>query len=224
MNRLFLLLPIISFVFTGCESVEEISTPETSVQDVSQQTPRQTTSTLEQKQTISGIYQILSEQSKMYWSASKVTGTHEGVIRVPTGLLTLEDGAIVGGNFEVNMDTIQTTDAAGAGLDPHLKGENFFDATNYPLSTFVVTSATKEGNINHVTGNLTIKDITNPITFDATIKYLADGKISTTAEFTIDRTLWGIKFGSGKFFQGLGDKMIYDEIGFRLDLVFTKAS
>lgn len=52
-------------------------------------------------------------------------------------------------------------------FDGHLKGENFFDVSNHPEITFVSTGVEKTGeNSGTVTGDLTIKGITKPVTLD----------------------------------------------------------
>ena len=56
-------------------------------------------------------------------------------------------------------------------------------------------------------GSLTIKGKTEPVS----LKYTQKGK-SYTGTLKFDRTKFGIKYGSGNFFKGLGDKMIYDEV------------
>jgi hypothetical protein len=69
----------------------------------------------------------------------------------------------------------------------------------------------------NVKGNLTIKGITNEISFPAKVS-LENGNVQAMGTATIDRTKWNIKYGSGKFFQGLGDKMIYDEFEITFDI------
>jgi len=57
-----------------------------------------------------------------------------------------------------------------------------------------------------VDARLTIKNITHPITF----KVKRDG-MAYHAEIVVDRSKYDVRYGSGSFFDGLGDKMIYDE-------------
>ena len=60
------------------------------------------------------------------------------------------------------------------------------------------------------TGNLTIKGITHPTTFDAII-ITSDNQVTLTGKIVIDRTKYGIKFRSGNFFKNLGDNLIYND-------------
>jgi len=112
------------------------------------------------------------------------------------------------------MNSITNTDMEGEWsqkLLDHLNSADFFDVKNHSASTLEINSVKNiEGNKYIVNGNLTIKGISKPIEFPATIE-VKDGKLAAFAEVKIDRTLYDIKYGSGKFFEGLGDKMIDDE-------------
>jgi len=130
------------------------------------------------------------------------------------------------------MTSINTTDLEGemkGKLDGHLASEDFFNVAEYKTSTLVINKIRParpagEKAPNHiVSGDLTIKGITHEIDFPALITYSADGTMMADASFTIDRTKWEIRYGSGSWFDGLGDKMIYDDIEFDLSLVATKA-
>ena len=107
-------------------------------------------------------------------------------------------------------------------LVEHLKDEDFFNTKDFPVASIKIMRAHKgEENNYEIIANLTIKGITHPITFEADVaingvNFLAKAKIK------IDRTKWGIKYGSGSFFEDLGDKMILDEIGFDVFLVSVK--
>jgi polyisoprenoid-binding protein YceI len=79
-------------------------------------------------------------------------------------------------NSEVNV-TIDASsiDSRVDAFNGHLKGPNFFDTANYPTITFKSTSIEMlEADKLKVTGDLTIKDITKPVTLDTTILKAAD--------------------------------------------------
>lgn len=155
--------------------------------------------------------------SVMKWEGKKVTGTHHGQIKLKSGFVTMNGKELVGGEFVVDMTTITDEDLADAEynqkLVKHLSSEDFFDVAKYPTSVLKIKSAKSvhgfTGPTYEVTGDLTMKDKTNEVKFPAEIK-TKDGKTTATANITIDRTKWGIKYGSGKFFTGLGDKVIND--------------
>lgn len=166
--------------------------------------------------------------STLEWEGSKVNGKHNGTIDIESGNISFDKDIITAGNFVVSMATIKDSDLdEGDGksmLVQHLSGEDFFDVQKYPQTKFEITDAKKlrsndaNGNNYSVMGNLTIKDVTKNITFPAQINIESD-KLSAKADFNIDRTDFGIKYGSGKFFDDLGDHAISDIINFKLNLV-----
>ncbi len=155
--------------------------------------------------------------SSIEWVGKKVTGQHAGTINIKEGSLHLHDGKLSGGKVIIDMTTMVCTDTSmnevyAKKLIGHLSSPDFFDVKNHSTATLEITStkAVDEGNKFTVIGNLTIKGISKPIEFPATIE-LKEGKLAAYAEMKVDRTLYDIKYGSGKFFEDLGDKMIDDE-------------
>jgi len=163
--------------------------------------------------------QIKAETSKVIWKGYKVTGSHQGTIALKTGSLTFDKDKLVGGEFEIDMTQISTTDLEGdykKKLDGHLKSDDFFGVATYPSAKLVITSIKPTGKNSHsATGNLTIKDITNPITFTVSVY----GSKATIA-LKIDRSTFNVRYGSPSFFNNLQDKAIYDEFDIIADLEF----
>jgi polyisoprenoid-binding protein YceI len=158
---------------------------------------------------------INTEVSGVEWIGKKVTGQHSGGITIKEGTLNLHDGNLSGGTIVMDMSSITCTDLkpeeGATKLVGHLNSPDFFDVANHSTATLKITGAKKtEGKKYMVSGTLTIKGITKPITFEANVE-MKDGKLGAFAEVKVDRTLYDIKYGSGKFFEGLGDKMINDE-------------
>lgn len=152
--------------------------------------------------------------SSVEWIGKKVTGQHKGTIAIQSGTLSLIDSKLGKGTITINMGSITCADLTGEWNDKligHLKSPDFFDVENNKTAVLEITKVTegKDGN-SMVLGNLTIKGITKPIEFASKIE-IKEGKLAAFAEVTIDRTLYDIKYGSGKFFEGLGDKTISDE-------------
>ena len=165
--------------------------------------------------------------STVDWLGKKVTGKHNGTIKILNGEIYLDKDKVVGGNFEIDMKTITNLDLEGennAKLINHLKSGDFFDADKFPTSKFEITDVTPlndpaKPNYNFsVKGNLTMKGKTNGITYPASIK-VENGVVTASADFDIDRTLWEIKYGSGKFFENLGDKMINDNFNIQFNVL-----
>jgi polyisoprenoid-binding protein YceI len=82
----------------------------------------------------------------------------------------------------------------------------------------IITAEPMQNGTYHINGDLTIKDITHPIGFDAQINY-ADDSVTSSGKIVIDRTKYAMRFRSGNFFKDLGDTLIYNE--FELDVKFT---
>ncbi|MDC6366063.1 MULTISPECIES: YceI family protein [Flavobacteriaceae] len=161
--------------------------------------------------------EVKASESSVTWKAYKVTGSHTGTVNLKSGSLEFDGDKLVGGEFVVDMTTINTTDLQGeykGKLDGHLKSDDFFSTASNPTSKLVFTNVEASGkNSYKVTGDLTIKGITKPITFDVSIY-----GSKATATLKVDRTNYDVKYGSGSFFDNLGDKTIYDEFDLVVDL------
>ncbi len=166
--------------------------------------------------------------SQIKWEASKITGSaHHGTVALKDGQLSIDNGKVSGGTFTINMQSILNEDLSGdmkASLEKHLKSDDFFAVDKYPVATLILTKITqKDGDNYSVTGQLTIREKTNPVSFDASVKTNSDGSSSITARrFSIDRTQWEIIYGSGSFFKGLADKAINNEVYFEVSINTVK--
>ena len=163
-----------------------------------------------------------AENSKIEWLGKKVTGEHSGTINLNSGSLVMDEDKIVAGSFVVDMTSIANTDLKDADykakLEGHLKSDDFFGVEKFPESKFEITNAEKMEDGNYkVKGNITIKGITEPIEFMANL-HKHDASVHVSGKMTIDRTKFNVRYGSGSFFDNLGDKTIYDDFELNLDL------
>jgi len=178
----------------------------------------------------------IDANSKVYWTGTKPTGSHTGTIDIKTGKLDAVGDKITGGMFMLDMNTITNTDMkAGDGkedLEAHLKGtseenaDHFFNVAKYPQATFVITKVADSsagGPATHnITGDLTLKGKTKSVTFPASVVIAGDKINATAPAFTINRTEWGVNYGSKSVFDDLKDKFINDEISLTVDMTATK--
>ena len=166
-----------------------------------------------------GKKEIKIETSSVTWKGYKVTGSHKGSIALKEGQLSFKDEKLVGGEFVMDMSTIENTDMEGeykAKLEGHLKSDDFFGVEKFPTASLVFKKVKSTGkNSYEVTADLTIKDKTNPVTFDLSVY----GN-KATANIKIDRTKFDVRYGSTSFFDDLQDKAIYDEFDLISDLEF----
>lgn len=169
--------------------------------------------------TENGTYSVDASASDVRWEAGKtliLNYTDRGMIDLKAGEIVVEDGEVVSGNLVFDMTTINATETSNTEntvdrLTNHLKSDDFFAVETYPEATFEVTGVEMVGGIDYnLTGDLTIRDKTESITFPAEI--YADGEnVVVEADITVDRTLFDVRFGSGTFFENLGDNIIDDE-------------
>ncbi|WP_439487434.1 YceI family protein [Algoriphagus sp.] len=174
----------------------------------------------------SKVATVDTTESTITWTAKKVTGQHHGKVPITSATLDYQNNRILGGNFEMDMTSLTVEDITDPGmnkkLSDHLKSDDFFSVEKYNKSTFNVTDAkTSDGKAYQITGDLTIKGITKPVTFPATVS-VNGGKITATGKLTFDRTHYDIKFRSGSYFENLADKMIYDDVELDVKLVASE--
>lgn len=170
-------------------------------------------------------FKIQPESSIVNWTGKKVLGLHTGTINVKTGFVSFDNGDLSGGEIVIDMTSIIITDIADKAIYKeffnHLNNADFFLVDKFKIASLKITKAEKIGDKYNVFGFLTIKDITHPIEFTATVEIFTDF-LHALGEIKIDRTLYNIKYGSGKFLSNLGDKLIYDEFVLQFKLVGQK--
>ncbi|KAB7730256.1 YceI family protein [Rudanella paleaurantiibacter] len=171
-------------------------------------------------------YKVDTQKSVLNWEGKKVTGQHNGAVKFNGGSLIVDGSKLTGGTFEFDMNSITCADLTDAGYNAkfigHMKSEDFFNTAKFPTSKFVITKVTpKGGNKFDITGNMTIKNITNPVTFPATVT-MNGNSISAEGKATLDRTKYDIRYGSKSFFENIGDKAIYDDFAVEIKMVASK--
>jgi len=179
---------------------------------------------------IDTVYKVDTNKSDVKWVGKKVLYQHNGKIKIASGDLTVKGKVVTGGIITMDMTSISDEDLTEKDkndkLIGHLKSQDFFNVEKYPTAKFEIGKMTPNtkavGKNNYtVTGKLTIKGITKDIAFPATV--VIDGnKLTANADFKLDRTLWDIKYNSGKFYDSLGDKMIKDDFDITFEIAATK--
>lgn len=175
-----------------------------------------------------GEYKLNTESSKIGWRGEFITGmSEEGIVKLSSGSVLVEEGVIKSGEFVIDMNTIESIPLKER-LVTHLKSDDFFSVDKYPTAKFVLRSfapssedGAKVGRY-VVSGNLTVRGIEKPISFMATLVPTEDGSIKATGSFAINRADWEVKYNSSSFFTNLGDKVIRDAVEITLDLEAQK--
>ncbi len=179
-----------------------------------------------------GTPYVIDSSTTVTWTGSKPTGQHTGTFKVTDGTLLVKDNTLTGGSFTINILSLSNIDMAADAenkgkLEGHLKSPDFFDAEKFPTAKFEITSvepyvadsASAVKDATHlVKGNLTLKDSTKNISFPAKITVDAN-TAAASADFNIDRTLWGMNYKGPENPQ---DWVIKKEVNIKLDVRATK--
>ncbi len=193
-------------------------------------TTTSTTSTAKDIKKISATttnYSVDASQSRLGWGARRIVGaSHAGIVGIKNGSAVFDGTMWIKGETIIDMTTIKESTNNETFLK-HISSDAFFDVAKYGTAKFVLQSAkeTSAGPVSSqylISGNLTIRDITHIVSFPATV--VKQGELMTVnAQFSIDRTKWGIVYDSGTIVSTLGDKAIKDDISFTLSLVLKTA-
>jgi polyisoprenoid-binding protein YceI len=177
------------------------------------------------------VLPVDTKASKVEWLGEKVTGKHNGTVMLQSGTVEVAGGRLTGGTFVIDMKSIKDLDLEDAGYNAklvgHLNSDDFFSVEKNPTATFKITSVAPikgaaAGKPNYtVNGDLVIKGITNRISFPATVT-IAGGTVTAVGTTKVDRTKYDIKYGSGSFFDNLGDKAISNDMTITFNVVAKK--
>lgn len=172
-------------------------------------------------------YKADINNSKINWKGFKPTGSHYGTINISNGNFIVKGDKILEGEFTIDMNSIVDLDMAAdneynAKLVGHLKSPDFFDAKKYPNGTFNITKSEKKDGKILISGNLTLKDKTNPVSFLADVKIDENGLTLKSETFKVDRSKYDVRYGSKSFFDDLKDKFINDDMEISVEVVANK--
>ncbi|WP_201978510.1 YceI family protein [Hymenobacter rubidus] len=178
------------------------------------------------------VYKLQPQLSTLGWEGKAVTHGHNGTMQFSSGELLVKGNSIVGGTVTVDMKTLKATDIKDADSQGkfvgHMSSDDFFGVATYPTSTFKIVSvapikgAAKEADNATITGDMTIKGVTQRISFPAKVG-VKGGVAAASGKVTIDRTKFGLKYGSKSFFESIGDKAIYDTFDLTFNVIAKKA-
>jgi len=182
-------------------------------------------------------FTLNTDYSSLHWKGTKPGGEHTGIVSITDGRINSKNGKIVSGSFTIDLNTITDMDLTDEGMNAklvgHLKSPDFFDVAQFPTAKFEIVSVTEISAANpsppdvvqathQVTGNLIIKGISKSISFPSQIEVNESTIKAITSPFAIDRTQWGVNYGSKSIFAELKDKFINDEMIITLNVSFNK--
>lgn len=168
------------------------------------------------------------EESRVEWTGRNLLNKHRGWIALKSGYLDFDGTTITGGEVVLSVHKIHCDDLAGTPLHDvliaHLRSDDFFDTERFPEARLVLRSARFDPNSPggqnlRVEADLTLKGVTAPLSFTASAGIDPDGRPAAQAAFTLDRTQWGVIYGSGKWFHRLAGHLVNDLIEFQVRIV-----
>lgn len=236
-------IPYIFLLFSfiiSCENPHEQAAEVTEAQEVKKIAPEQTVNIKR--------YVIRPTGSELNWVGRKPAGKHFGSLGIEKGSVYVQEDSIVSGKIVIDMDDIDVVDLKSdedsyMKLVSHLKSADFFDVETYPYATFEIISVSPlepaEGEYlyekenkpatelfeerkiptHSISGNFTLKGKTLGIKFPAHLK-ITDQKLISFAQFSIDRTQWGVKYREEADFENkAADKLIYNDVIIKLEVL-----
>lgn len=128
------------------------------------------------------------------------------------------DDAGVPTYIKSNIDA-STITTGSADRDAHLRSADFFDVENHPYITFESTSIARHGDELEITGNLTMRGVTNPVTFEADVTGpvsdpWGNPRLATEASGKINRSKWGLTWNQALEAGGL---LVSEEVKFSIN-------
>jgi rhodanese-related sulfurtransferase/polyisoprenoid-binding protein YceI len=178
-----------------------------------------------------GLYRVDTDQSVIEWAGRNPNTTHNGTIRISEGRLEVSNTAVTGG-FSIDMRRIENHSLAGDDLQPvlvaHLLSDDFFFADRFPTVRYALKAATLKNNPTlglpnyTIRGQLELRGVSTDLDFDATLNPVDEHTLVAEAHFDLDRTRWGVIYGSSRFFEHLGMHLVFDLLSFQLKVVLKK--
>ncbi|PLK44419.1 YceI family protein [Emticicia sp. TH156] len=171
-------------------------------------------------------YIIDTKASYVAWRGSLLLDTGEdyaGYVYPSGGEMITDNGQLVGGKVVIDMESMVYKDRQHKNSPVfHLKSADYFDVEKFPTAAFVITGVKPApGKTLEVKGKLTIKGVTRTVSFPAKMT-LADGVLKADGQLVIDRTEWGIRYNSGRFYDVAADQVVADGIELILQVVARK--
>lgn len=173
-------------------------------------------------------FKIQKKSSTVNWTGKKVLGLHTGSINISDGFIEIVNDLIKNGEIQIDMTSIIITDIEDKKTHDdflaHLLNDDFFAVDKFNIAKLLISGSEKmENNKLKVSATLTIKDISHPVSFIATVEVFTNF-VHSLGEIIIDRTMYNIRYGSGKIFQNLGNKLIYDDFVLQFKIIAQKTT
>ncbi len=168
-----------------------------------------------------GQFTMDPDKSVIQWRGTKVGMEEKGTVPFRSCSFQVQNGVLTSADVVMEMNAIQSTSQSGTAareLGQHLRSADFFDTANHPTSAFTLVSARADGRGNlMLNGKLNIKGISKEV--EALVSFSSFDPVVASVSFSFNRADFDVRFGSGTFFDNLGDDLIADDVQMRLALV-----
>ena len=178
-----------------------------------------------------GVYVVDTGAGRVEWIGRNPTTRHHGTVKIAKGQFKVETG-MISGTFEMDMNTIHNINLEGDELHPvleqHLRSDDFFFVKLFPKAVFTITEGKPKDpawltSPNYsVKGKLSLRGVSAPLEFDATVNKAEKNRLAIESHFDVDRTQWNVIYGSTRFFEHLGMHKVFDLISIQVNLVADK--
>jgi len=176
--------------------------------------------------TPNGHYELDTETSLVRWTGRNLFNHHQGTLKLSGGHIDVQNGVLQSARFTLDMNSIACEDlvdtAYNAMLIRHLRDDDFFSVDRFPTAEFICDRADPlqsctPGTPNYTLhGTITLRGVTQPLSFPAVIAAADADHLTGQAQFELDRTQFGSHYGSGKLFAFLGKHVVNDHVHLHL--------
>ncbi|MEZ0275713.1 MAG: YceI family protein [Roseimicrobium sp.] len=175
-----------------------------------------------------GTHPLDLQESRVTWFGRNLINKHHGQVALSSGHVEFQHGVVTSGEVVLDMRRIICSDLAGSEMHDvlihHLESDDFFDVARFPEAHFTIDRAEVcadcPGSRNlRLHGSLTLRGVTQPLTVEAAAGFTPEGHAALQATLLLDRTRWGVLYGSGKFFQRLAGHLVNDELELQVRMI-----
>lgn len=156
-----------------------------------------------------GTYKVDPNHTQVTWMVNHLNfSLLQGQFGASGGSLTIDPRNPAATRLEVTFQVSQLS-TTSAGFAEHLKNADYFDVATYPTARFVSTQVAWRGTTATITGNLTIKNVTKPVTLQATFIGAGNNPLNSKLNFGFRATtnVNRSDFGLGRSAPIVSDKV-----------------
>ncbi len=165
-----------------------------------------------------GTYAVDPNHTQVTWTLNHMGFSMlSGQFGAQGGTLTIDPAKPAAAKLDVTF-AIDRLSVTAEPFSHHLKSKDFFDAATYPTARFVSTGIIASGNTARITGNLTIKNVTKPVTIAATFVGAGNNPMNKKLNFGFRGTA---QIKRSDFGLGYAAPVVADTVDLVINAAFT---